>query len=357
MNTPATENKTGPTPDIISLGVVRIITPWNAPFVLIAILNLLTVTPAKAQLFKHGDGLAHTYSIVARDEKTGDMGVGVQSHWFGVGTSVSWAEAGVGAIATQSLTQKSFGIRGLDLLKAGKTPQEALDILLSEDPNKDERQVGIVDSKGNVANFTGKRCMAFAGAVKGRNYSVQSNMMGTDQVPAAMSQAFEASTNLPLAERILAAMKAAQKAGGDIRGQQSAAILVVKGNATGKPWDDNQQVDLRVDDNPRALAEMERLLRSFRAYEQMDGGYAALETNDRVTAMQRFESAMKLSPDNLEIQYWVAIESANGGDIKKAASLLKGIYKKDPAWRELTKRVQLAGILKVEDADLKLLVK
>jgi uncharacterized Ntn-hydrolase superfamily protein len=332
-------------------------TPWNAPVVLVAILFLLIATQAEAQLYKNGDGLAHTYSIVARDEKTGDMGVGVQSHWFGVGTSVSWAEAGVGAIATQSLTQKSYGIRGLALLKAGKTAQEALEILLSDDPNREERQVGIVDSKGNVANFTGKKCMAFAGQVRGRNYSVQSNMMGTDQLPAAMSQAFEANPNLPLAERVLAAMKAAQKAGGDIRGQQSAAILVVRGQATGKPWDDNHLVDLRVDDHPKAMAEIERLLTTFRAYEQMDNGYAALESNDRDSAMRMFEAAMKLSPDNLEIRYWVAIESANGGDLKKAASLLKGIYAKNPAWRELTKRVHQAGILKVEASDLKTLVK
>lgn len=356
-NTSVTEAHGDSSPEPISSCEVGLTTGRNLPVVLMAILGLLTVTTARAQLFKKGDGMAHTYSIVARDEKTGDIGVGVQSHWFSVGTSVSWAEAGVGAIATQSLTQKSFGIRGLALLKEGKSPQETLDILLSEDPNKDERQVGIVDSKGRVANFTGKKCMDFAGDAKGRNHAVQANMMETDQVPADMSQAFEANGNLPLAERILAAMKAAQKAGGDIRGQQSAAILVVRGQATGKPWDDNHLVDLRVDDNPKALAELERLLKSFRAYEQMDGGYAALESKDRATAMQMFESAMKLSPDNLEIRYWVAIEAANGGDVKRAASLLKGIYAKNPAWKELTKRVHKAGILKVEASDLKTLVK
>lgn len=357
MNTPPSDQNTGLSTDIELSGVMEVIIPWNAFFVLVVTLVLLTATPTKAQLFKNGDGLAHTYSVVARDEVTGDMAVGVQSHWFGVGTSVSWAEAGVGAIATQSLTQKSFGIRGLALLKAGKTAQDALDILLSDDPNREERQVGIVDSKGNVANFTGKKCMAFAGEVRGKNYAVQSNMMETDQVPAAMSQAFESNPNLPLAERVLAAMKAAQKAGGDIRGQQSAAILVVRGQTTGKPWDDNHLVDLRVDDHPNAMAEMERLLRTYRAYEQMDNGYAALEDNDRDSAARMFEAAMKLSPDNLEIRYWVAIEAANGGDLKKAASLLKSIYAKKPAWRELTKRVHKAGILKVEAPDLKKLIK
>lgn len=356
MNT-AVKGRADASPAPSSMSNVGLLTGRNIRVGLLVILGLLTVTTARAQLFKKGEGLAHTYSIVARDEKTGEIGVGVQSHWFGVGTSVSWAEAGVGAIATQSLTQKSFGLRGLALLKEGKSPQETLEILLSDDPNRDERQVGIVDSQGRVANFTGRKCMDFAGDARGRNHAVQANMMETDQVPAAMSRAFEANGNLPLAERILAAMKAAQKAGGDIRGQQSAAILVVRGQATGKPWDDNHLVDLRVEDNPKALAELERLLRTFRAYEQMDGGYAALETKDRATATQMFESAMKLSQDNLEIRYWVAIEAANGGDIKKAASLLKGIYAKNPAWRELTKRVHKAGILKVEASDLKTLVK
>ena len=351
MNTPLIEN------DTKARGGMEVAVPWNKPAVLVAVLFLILAIPTQAQLFKNGDGLAHTFSIVARDEKSGDMAVGVQSHWFGVGTSVPWAEAGVGAIATQSLTQKSFGIRGLALLKAGKTAQEALDILLSDDPNREERQVGIVDSKGNVANFTGKKCMAFAGELRGRNYAVQSNMMGTDQVPAAMSQAFEANANLPLAERVLAAMKAAQKAGGDIRGQQAAAILVVKGQATGKPWDDNHVVDLRVEDHPKAMAEMERLLKTFRAYEQMDNGYAALENNDRNSAVRMFEAAMQLSPENLEIQYWVAIESANGGDLKKASTLLEGVYAKDPVWRELTQRVYKAGILKINDTDLNLLLK
>lgn len=308
-------------------------------------------------MFKNGDALAHTFSIVARDEKTGDMAVGVQSHWFGVGTSVPWAEAGVGAIATQSLTQKSFGIRGLALLKSGKTGQEALDILLSDDPNREERQVGIVDSKGNVASFTGRKCMAFAGEVKGRNYAVQSNMMGQDQVPAAMSQAFEANANLPLAERVLAAMKAAQKAGGDVRGQQAAALLVVKGQSTGKPWDDNHLVDLRVEDNPQAMVELERLLKTFRAYEQMDAGYAALENNDRESALRLFEAAVQRSPENLEIQYWMAIELANGGELKQAATRLEGIYARDPGWRELTRRVHKAGLLKIKDSDLNLLLK
>ncbi len=310
-----------------------------------------------AQFFRKDNGLAHTFSIVARDEKTGEIAVGVQSHWFSVGTSVSWAEAGVGAVATQSFTNKSFGIRGLALLKEGKTAQQALDILLSDDPGKEVRQVGIVDAKGNVANFTGKNCVDFAGDLKGKNYAVQSNMMLTNEVPAAMAKSFEANTRLPLAERVLEALKAAQKVGGDIRGKQSAAILVVKGQSTGKPWDENHLVDLRVDDHADPLAEMERLLKTHRAYEHMNNGDLAIENNNMTLAMQEYGAAMKMFPKNLEMQYWTAITLANGGNIQKASIMLQAIYAKEPNWRKMTKRLPKAGLLTVKEKELTLLLK
>jgi len=318
---------------------------------------VITFSEAKAQFFKKDNGLAHTFSIVARDEKTGEIAVGVQSHWFSVGTSVSWAEAGVGAVATQSFTNKSFGIRGLALLKEGKTAQQALDILLSDDTGKEVRQVGIVDAKGNVANFTGKNCVDFAGDLKGKNYAVQSNMMLTNEVPSAMAKSFEANAQLPLAERVLEALKAAQKVGGDIRGKQSAAILVVKGEATGKPWDENHSVDLRVDDHADPLAEMERLLKTHRAYEHMNNGDLAIENNNMTLAMQEYGTAMKMFPKNLEMQYWTAITLANGGNIPKAALMLQAIYAKEPNWRKMTKRLPKAGLLTVGEKELTLLLK
>ena len=311
---------------------------------------------APAQFFKKDKGLAHTFSIVARDEKTGEIAVGVQSHWFSVGTSVSWAEAGVGAVATQSFTNKSFGIRGLALLKQGKTAQEALDILLSDDAGREVRQVGIVDAKGNVANFTGKNCVDFAGQLKGKNFAVQSNMMLNDKVPMAMKTAFEAHSKLPLAERVLEALKAAQKVGGDIRGKQSAAILVVKGKSTDKPWDDNHLVDLRVDDHKTPLIEMERLLKTHRAYEHMNNGDLATETNNMNLAMQEYEAAMKMFPKNLEMQYWTAITLANNGDIQKASLMLKAIYAKEPNWKLMTPRLLKSGLLTVSGKDLVLLL-
>ena len=318
---------------------------------------VITFSQAKAQFFKKDNGLAHTFSIVARDEKTGEIAVGVQSHWFSVGTSVSWAEAGVGAVATQSFTNKSFGIRGLALLKEGKTAQQALDILLSDDPGKEVRQVGIVDAKGNVANFTGKNCVDFAGDLKGKTYAVQSNMMLTDEVPAAMAKSFESNAQLPLAERVLEALKAAQKVGGDIRGKQSAAILVVKGEATGKPWDENHLVDLRVDDHADPLVEMERLLKTHRAYEHMNNGDLAIENNNMTLAMQEYGTAMKMFPKNLEMQYWTAITLANGGNVQKAALMLQAIYAKEPNWRKMTKRLPKAGLLTVGEKELALLMK
>lgn len=324
---------------------------------LLLLLLLLLGNLAHAQFFKQDNGLAHTFSIVARDEKTGEMAVGVQSHWFSVGTSVSWAEAGIGAVATQSFTNKSFGIRGLALLKEGKTAQEALGILLSDDPGKEVRQVGIVDAKGNVANFTGKNCVDFAGDLKGKGYAVQANMMLTNKVPAAMAKAYEANTQLPLAERVLAALKAAQQVGGDIRGKQSAVILVVKGDAKGKPWDENHLVDLRVDDHATPLVELERLLTLHRAYEHMNNGDLATEKNDMPLAMQEYNAAMKMFPNNLEMQYWTAITLANNGNVAKAAQMLKVIYAKDPNWREMTKRLPKVGLLTVKAEEMGLLVK
>ena len=319
---------------------------------LLLFLPLLT----NAQHTLNGDPFAHTFSIVARDEKTGDLAVGVQSHWFSVGTSVSWGEAGVGVVATQSFTNKSFGIRGLQLLKGGKTAQQALDELLRTDAGRDVRQVAIADARGNVAVHTGKKCIDFAGHHSGKNYSVQANMMLNNTVPDAMAKAFEKNANLPLPERVLSALNAAQAAGGDIRGRQSAVLLVVKGKATGSPWDDNHLVDLRVDDADQPLTELTRLLRVHRAYEHMNNGDLATETNDMKAAMKEYGAAMKLFPKNLEMQYWTAIALANAKQVAKAAGMLRGIYAQDANWRELTRRLPKVGLLTVSSAELAQLV-
>lgn len=318
---------------------------------------LLCPTLLLAQRTRSGEPFAHTFSIVARDERTGDLAVGVQSHWFSVGTSVSWGEAGVGVVATQSFINKSFGLRGLQLLKDGKTAQQALDELLRTDEGRDVRQVAIADARGNVAVYTGKKCIDYASHRRGKNYSVQANMMLNSTVPDAMAAAFEKNGTLPLPERVLSALNAAQTAGGDIRGRQSAVLLVVRGKATGAPWDDNHLVDLRVDDADRPLPELDRLLRTHRAYEHMNNGDLATEKNDMQRAMQEYGAAMKLFPKNIEMQYWTAIALANTKQVPKAAGMLRGIYAQDANWRELTRRLPKVGLLTVSAADLQTLLR
>ena len=305
-----------------------------------------------AQIHKSNEPLAHTFSIVARDSVTGEMGVAVQSHWFSVGTAVSWAEAGVGAVATQSFVNKSFGIRGLNLLRAGLTAQQALDSLLSDDEGRDVRQVAIIDIKGNVATHTGKSCIDYAGHVRGSNFSVQSNMMLTNKVPSAMADAFEKSKNKPLAERMILALEAAQRVGGDIRGKQSAAIIIVPGKSQGKPWDE-RTVDLRVDDSPEPIKELRRLYNVHIAYQHMNNGDLAVEKNDMVTAMNEYNAAMKMFPQNLEMQYWTAITLANNKQLEKSLPILKKLFDKDANWKELTRRLPKVKLLVVDDADLK----
>ncbi|MBC7745812.1 MAG: DUF1028 domain-containing protein [Flavobacterium sp.] len=311
---------------------------------------ILAGLQAKAQQLKPSE-LAHTFSIVARDNKTGEMAVGVQSHWFSVGTSVSWAEAGVGAIATQSFTNKSFGIRGLALLKSGKTAKQALDELLLTDEGREVRQVAIVDSKGNVAAHTGKKCIQFANHITGDQFSVQSNMMLTDQVNEAMSQAFKANPKQPLAERVLAALVAAQAAGGDIRGKQSAALLVVPAKSKAEPWNE-RSIDLRVDDHENPLMELGRLLKVQQAYEHMNNGDLAVEVNDMPKAMEEYQTAMKMQPENLEMQYWTAVTLANNKQIEKALLMFKKIFAADKNWKELTGRLPAVGLLTVSEKDL-----
>jgi uncharacterized Ntn-hydrolase superfamily protein len=319
---------------------------------LLFILCILFCKQSIAQVYKTADPFAHTYSIVARDSITGEMGVAVQSHWFSVGTVVSWAEAGVGAVATQSFVNKSFGIRGLNLLRNGLTAQQALDSLLATDEAKEVRQVAIVDINGNVAVHTGKNCIESAGHIKGNNYSVQANMMLNNKVPQAMSTAFEKSKGKKLGERLLITLEAAQSVGGDIRGQQSAAIIVVPGKSNHQPWNE-RTVDLRVDDHAAPLKELRRLYNVHIAYEHMNNGDLAVEKADMTKAMQEYNAAMKMFPANLEMQYWTAITLANNKQVDKALPILKKVFAQNSNWKELTRRLPKVNLLTVNDNDLK----
>ena len=322
---------------------------------LICLALFISVTTSNAQqVFNKKEPLVHTFSIVAKDMATGEMAVGVQSHWFSVGTSVPWAEAGVGAIATQSFTDKSYGPKGLALLKQGYTAKQALDSLTKADAGRDVRQVAIIDNKGNVAAHTGSKCIQYASHILGTNFSVQSNMMLGSTVCKSMETAFTKSAGKPLAERVLLALEAAQNAGGDIRGMQAAALIVVPGQIT-DTWT-NKTVDLRVDDNPKPLVELRRLYNTHLAYEHMNSGDLAVEKNNMQLAMTEYNAAMKLFPSNLEMQYWTAITLANNKQVAKAATMLKAIYAKNKNWLILTKRLPAVGLLTVSGSDLKKLI-
>jgi uncharacterized Ntn-hydrolase superfamily protein len=299
-----------------------------------------------------GRNLAHTYSIVARDTKTGEMGVGVQSHYFSVGSIVSWGESGVGVVATQSLVNASFGLRGLELLKEGKSPEEALNLLISEDEGRDVRQVAILDAQGRVATHTGTKCIIHAGHITGDNFSVQANMMLTNKVWSTMAKSFEMNTNLPLAERIIKAMEAAETVGGDIRGKQSAAILLVGGKEAKNKWED-KIIDLRVEDHEEPVRELERLLKRYRAYKHMDKGDLAMEHHDMKAALKEYDSALNIIPNNLEMKFWTAVTLANNQKIKEALKFFKKVFDKDNNWRLLAERLPESDLLTVSKDDLK----
>jgi uncharacterized Ntn-hydrolase superfamily protein len=292
----------------------------------------------------------HTYSIVARDSVTGDLGVAVQSHWFSVGSMVTWAEAGVGAVATQSFVDPSYGPLGLTLMRSGKTAPEALSALLASDAGRDVRQVAMVDSRGNVAVHTGARCIQAAGHRTGAGYSVQANLMSNEAVWPAMAGAFEKARG-PLAERMLAALEAAEAAGGDIRGKQSAAILVVKGTGTGRPWAD-RSVDLRIEDHGTPLIELKRLMVLHRAYEHMNNGDLAVERNDAPGALREYSAAQALVPGNLEMKFWYAVALANMGRVLEAKPVFKEVFARDRNWATLVPRLPASGTLTSDPAVL-----
>lgn len=314
------------------------------------LINCTYVVAFGQKFFSGSQPFAHTYSIVARDSLTGEMAVGVQSHWFGVGTAVPWAQAGVGAIATQSFVDKSYGIKGFELLQKGLTARQVLDSLTRADEGRAVRQVAIVDKHGNVAAHTGENCILYAGHITGAQFSVQSNMMLNNTVNESMAAAYKKAIAKPIAERILLALEAAEKAGGDIRGKQAAAIIVVKAEATNQPWND-KLVDLRVDDSRDPLKELRRLYTVHLAYEHMNNGDLAIEKNDMSRAMQEYNKAMSMFPNNQEMQYWTAITLANNNQIQKAIPMLKKIYKENPNWKTLTRRLRPAGLLSVTDKD------
>ena len=285
----------------------------------------------------------HTYSIVAFDEETGELGVAVQSHWFSVGFLVPWAKAGVGAVATQSFVKVDYGPEGLNRMKNGQSAEEALNSLLAEDEGEAVRQVAMIDVKGSVAAHTGTKCIYAAGHQIGKNYSVQANLMEKETVWPSMANAFERS-NGDLADKMMVALEAAEAEGGDIRGKQSAAMLIVSGNPTGIPWKD-VVMDIRVDDHAEPLKELKRLIRIHRAYQHANKGDHYLELEEIEKALVEYEKASEFYPENPELPYWSAVTLASKGNLEQALPIFREVFQKEPRLRILTPRLVNSGLL------------
>lgn len=277
-----------------------------------------------------------TYSLVARDPATGECGVAVQSHWFSVGSVVSWAEPGVGAVATQSVAEPAYGPRLLARLRAGDEPGAALAALLAEDAAARYRQVGVAAAAGGVAVHTGTDCIAHAGDVALDHASFQANMMAAPGVPEAMAAAWEAAAGAPdLAGRLLAALKGAEGAGGDVRGRQSAALVVV--GPEGEPW--RRKVELRVEDHPDPVAELERLLVLRRAYDEATRGDDLTGEGRTQEAGAAYGRAAELAPDAVELRFWAGLARAAAGDVDGGAALVRGCIAAHAGWRDLLERL------------------
>ena len=285
-----------------------------------------------------------TYSIVAMDETTGELGVAVQSHWFSVGSLVPWAKAGVGAVATQSFVKVDYGPDGLRLMESGMTATKALEILISQDDGEAVRQIGMIDFNGNVTAHTGKRCIEHAGHIIGENYSVQANMMAKSTVPKAMANAFDNSKG-DLADRMMAALEAAETEGGDIRGKQSAAMLIVSGDPTGVIWKDTK-LSLRIEDHSTPLIELKRLIRIHRAYQHANMGDHYMETEEIEKALLEYKKAEQYYPENAELPYWTAVSLVNSNRLDDALPIFESVFQRNPNLKEMTPRLIKSGLLK-----------
>jgi uncharacterized Ntn-hydrolase superfamily protein len=289
----------------------------------------------------------NTYSIVARDTETGQLGVAVQSHWFSVGSGVLWAEPGVGAVATQSFTDPNYGPLGLQLMRNGKTSAQSLAALLAADEHADVRQVGMVDADGVVANHTGENSIDEHCEFAGDGYTVQANLMWKPTVCSAMVAAYESAQG-DLAERMMLALEAAQGEGGDIRGKQSAAMLVVSNDRSIPAWG-GRVIDLRVEDLAEPLIELRRLLKMARAYNFMNEGDAHMTVGAIEQAVVAYAAAEALVPDSHEMIFWHAATLAGAGRVDESLPLFARAFDLWPQWRELIPRLPAAGLLPDDD--------
>jgi uncharacterized Ntn-hydrolase superfamily protein len=315
----------------------------------LAVTSLPTPGPVLAQNLERPLRPVHTYSIVARDAQSGQLGVAVQSHWFSVGSSVAWAQSGVGAIATQSFIDPSYGANGLVLLGTGSTADQALAGLVAADAHPEVRQVGIVDATGATAVHTGQLAIQEACDFEGKGFTVQANLMHRSTVCDAMVRAYTSTTG-DLAERLMAALEAAEGEGGDIRGRQSAALLVVAAEPSGRPWQD-RVFDLRVDDHREPLVELRRLMGVARAYHHMNEGDEQVTQGDIDAALEEYERAEALLPGESEPIFWHAVTLASVGRVDESLPLFAEAFGIRPQWRELVPRLVPAQLLP-DDAEM-----
>jgi uncharacterized Ntn-hydrolase superfamily protein len=272
------------------------------------------------------------------------MGIAVQSHWFSVGSIVTWAEAGVGVVATQSLVDPAYGPKGLALMRQGVPAPKALAQLVAADAGRNGRQVAMVDAIGSVDAYTGSHAIAAAGHHVGAQYAVQANMMGKPTVWPAMARAFEAATGA-LADRLMAALEAAEREGGDIRGRQSAALIVVKPTGTGRPWVGADRLfDLRVEDHPQPVAELKRLVRLQTAYTHANRGDELMTEKKVAEALEEYAASARIAPEILELPFWHAVTLASIGREAEAAPIFTAVFAKEPIWADLLERLPAAGL-------------
>jgi uncharacterized Ntn-hydrolase superfamily protein len=288
--------------------------------------------------------LAATYSIVARDPATGEIGVAVQSHYFSVGSAVPWAQPGVGAVATQSILEISYGPKGLEQLSAGRSAAEALASLVEKDEGNALRQVAVIDAHGRVASHSGSLCIPAFGHAQGPGWSAQGNTLRSDAVWQAMGPAFERCEG-SLAVRLLAALDAAEAAGGDVRGRQSAAVLVVAGQRPANPWE-GRIVDLHVEHHARPLEELRRLFTIHRAHVLFSEAQRYFGTGEFERALSLLEQARKLQPDEVEFAFWTGVAFATAGRTGEARRWLLEAYSADASWRELARRLATIGLFR-----------
>jgi uncharacterized Ntn-hydrolase superfamily protein len=286
-----------------------------------------------------------TYSIIAFDPRTRECGVAVQSHWFSVGSLVAWGEPGVGVVATQAVVEQAYGPRGLALMRAGRTAPESLAELVAADPLAAARQVAMVDAYGGIAAHTGSDCMAFAGQEVDHHHSCQANLMRSGAVWGAMSEAYLGASG-SLAERLLDALDAGEAAGGDLRGRQSAALLVV--GAEGDPW--RRLVDLRVEDDEDPLAELRRLERLNHSYAMVKEADEIAITGDTPAASELYIAAWERLPENHELKFWAALSLVERGEAERGMALLREAIDTHGGWRQMVDMMTPAMAPSIEEA-------